>query len=109
MTTATGRARAGERVYWVPDIEEVVQVQGEVEGRAESTGHGGVLSRPEASWCASWRAAGRVWACLGARGLGGVDVILVNGLQEQLQEGQGKAADMVEWLGWERRGGEHVE
>ena len=49
------------------------------------------------------------WACLGARGLGGVDVILVNGLQEQLQEGQGKAADMVEWLGWERRGGEHVE
>ena len=84
-------------------------MKGEVEGSTESTGRGDVLARPEASWCASWRAAGRVWACLGARGLGGVDVILVNGLQEQLQEGQGKAADMVEWLGWERRGGEHGE
>jgi hypothetical protein len=84
-------------------------VQGEVEGRAESIGHGGVLSRPEASWCASWRAAGRVWACLGARGLGGVDVILVNGLQERLQEGQGKAEDMVRGDGCERRRGWHGE
>ncbi|KAK1628857.1 hypothetical protein QYE76_003172 [Lolium multiflorum] len=77
---ATGRARAGERVYWVPDVEEVMQVQGEVEGRAESTGHGGVLSRPEASWCASWRATRCLWACLGAPVLASVIVLLVNGV-----------------------------
>ena len=109
MTTATGRARAGERVYWVPDIEEVVQVQGEVEGRAESTGHGGVLSRPEASWCASWRAAGRVWACLGARGLGGVVVNLGQQVYGHDQYSEGKLCDMLRWPGWERRGGEHGE
>jgi hypothetical protein len=64
VTTTIGRARSGERVHWVPDVEVSVQVQGEVKASAESTGHGDVLSRSGASQCASWR----VWASLGVSG-----------------------------------------
>jgi hypothetical protein len=67
VTTATGRARSGERVHWVPDVEVSVQVQGEVKASAESTGHGDILSRSGASLCASWRA----WASLGVSGRAG--------------------------------------
>jgi hypothetical protein len=45
--------------------------------------------------------AGRVWARLGPVN---ADVGLVRGKHGQLQEGQGRADDMVEWPGWERRG-----
>jgi hypothetical protein len=65
VTTATGRARSGERVHWVPDVEVSVQVQGEVKASAESTGRGDVLARSGASWRASMpilAGAGRVWA-----------------------------------------------
>jgi hypothetical protein len=84
-------------------------VPGESEGRREAMGHDDALARPEMPSCASWRAVGRVWARLGVRGLGDVDVNLVKGRQGQHQQGPGKLRDMVEWLGWERRGGEHVE
>jgi hypothetical protein len=50
---------------------------------------------------------GILWACLGARGLGSVVVNLVQGVHEQLQESQGKAADMVRGDGCERRKGWH--
>jgi hypothetical protein len=65
VTTATGRAKSGERVQWVPDVEVSVQVQGEVKASAESTGRGDVLARSGASWRASMpilAGAGRVWA-----------------------------------------------
>jgi hypothetical protein len=52
---------------------------------------------------------GILWACLGARGLGDVDVVLVKGVHEQLQESQGKAADMVRGDGCERRVEGHGE
>ena len=67
----------------------------------------------------SWRAPGRhharpvahgrFWARLGTLVLVNADVHLVKGRQGQHQQGLGKLRDMVEWLGWERRGGEHVE
>jgi hypothetical protein len=108
MAMVTGLWRANGDVQEVEGTAVKRWVHREREGMREATGHGGALTRPGMPSCASWRAAGRVWACLGARGLGGVDVNLVNGLQEQLQEGQGKSMDKVVWLGWERRGGEHV-
>jgi hypothetical protein len=62
VTTATGRARPSGVVREVADVEVRLQVQGEVEGSTESTGHGGVRSRSRMSPCVSWRA----WASLGA-------------------------------------------
>jgi hypothetical protein len=69
--------------------------------------HDGAQRRPVASRVASVRVlarvdvAGRVWARLGPVN---ADVDLVRGKHGQLQEGQGRADDMVEWPGWERRG-----
>jgi hypothetical protein len=96
VTTATGRARAGERVWEIEGTVATRLVPGESEGRREATGHSGVLSRPGLPACASWRAwtfSGRVWARLGPVN---ADVVLVKGLQGQHQEGQGRSVDMVE-------------
>jgi hypothetical protein len=65
VTTATVRARAGERVWEIEGTVATRLVPGESEGRREATGHSGVLSRPGLPACASWRAwtfSGRVWA-----------------------------------------------
>jgi hypothetical protein len=64
---------------------------------------------PVASPCAScraWAFSGRVWARLGPVN---ADVVLVKGKHGQLQEGQGRAADMVRGDGCERRVEEHGE
>jgi hypothetical protein len=54
-------------------------------------------------------ADGRLWACPGARGPANVDVHLVKGVHGRDQQGRVMLRDMVVWLGWERRGGEHGE
>jgi hypothetical protein len=53
---ATALARAGGHVYGVADVEEIVQVQGEREGRTTVPRRGQVLARPGPCRCTLWRA-----------------------------------------------------
>jgi hypothetical protein len=82
VMTATGRRRANGVVLGLFEVKGVVQVQGEREGRAESTGHDGVLSRPGTCPGVLWAS----WASLGACGLGSVDVVSVRGVHGQHQQ-----------------------
>jgi hypothetical protein len=97
MASSMGRARPSGVVWEVAGSTAKRWVHGESEGRREATGHGGVLSRPGTSSCASWRGTGRLWACLGALVLASVVVILVNGVHGRGQRGEGKLQDMM-WL-----------
>jgi hypothetical protein len=80
--------------------------------RAEVYGAGGATTWPGAFWSVPVHAlscACTFWTHLGTLVLVNADVHLVKGRQGQHQQGLGKLRDKVDGLGWERRGGEHVE
>jgi hypothetical protein len=100
---ANGHVRAAQG-----DVAELV-AQGI---RAGVSGASGATTWPGAFWSVPVHAlscACTFWTRLGTLVLVNADVHLVKGRQGQHQQGLGKLRDMVEWLGWERRGGEHVE
>jgi hypothetical protein len=81
MASATGLARAGERVWELPGVVARLRARGEGEGRTESTGRGDVLSCPGTCQCTLWR----VWASWARQVLAGVSLSSTNGEYEHDQ------------------------
>jgi hypothetical protein len=67
-SSSTELARAGGHVHGVADIEESVEVQGEMEGWSESTGAGDELARSGTCLCTLWRARASLGALVPVRG-----------------------------------------